>query len=181
MSAGSAAEFTVVAGIPIPSTSPVFLSVLTVHVGAGLICVVAGALAMLSAKRPGRHPLVGTIYVCGLAVVFGSMAILSAMRWSQDRELFALGAAAFGSAVVGRAAARARRTGWPPAHIVGMGLSYVLLLTAFYVDNGRNLPLWRSLPVAAYWLGPILIGGPLVVLAMTRHAVVRAERSARRL
>ena len=30
-------------------------------------------------------------------------------------------------------------------HITGMGTSYVLLLTAFYVDNGKNLPLWRDL------------------------------------
>ena len=27
-----------------------------------------------------------------------------------------------------------------------MGASYILLLTAFYVDNGKNLPLWRELP-----------------------------------
>src|SRR5713226_5732494 len=35
---------------------------------------------------------------------------------------------------------------WARFHIVGMGLSYVLLLTAFYVDNGKNLPLWNRLP-----------------------------------
>ena len=26
-----------------------------------------------------------------------------------------------------------------------MGLSYILLLTAFYVDNGKSLPLWKDL------------------------------------
>jgi hypothetical protein len=39
-------------------------------------------------------------------------------------------------------------------HISGMGASYVLLLTAFYVDNGKNLPLWRELPQWAFWILP---------------------------
>jgi hypothetical protein len=40
-------------------------------------------------------------------------------------------------------------------HVNAMGLSYVLLLTAFYVDNGKNLPLWRRLPPIAYWVIPL--------------------------
>jgi hypothetical protein len=31
-------------------------------------------------------------------------------------------------------------------HVTAMGVSYIVLLTAFYVDNGPHLPLWRSLP-----------------------------------
>ncbi len=58
---------TVVAGIAIPSTSPVFLAAVGVHVLAGLVCVVSGAVAMLSRKRPGRHPTFGTVYFCGIA------------------------------------------------------------------------------------------------------------------
>jgi hypothetical protein len=44
-----------------------------------------------------------------------------------------------------------------------MSASYVLLLTAFYVDNGKHLPVWRSLPHLAYWLLPSAVGlpGPL--------------------
>src|SRR6516165_8767080 len=50
---------TVVAGIEIPSTSPVFLGVVGFHVLIGLACVVTGAGAMLSRKAPGRHPNFG--------------------------------------------------------------------------------------------------------------------------
>lgn len=57
-------ETTVVAGIPIPSTSPIFLTVVGLHVLVGLVCVVAGAIAMLSPKRSRRHPTFGTIYYC---------------------------------------------------------------------------------------------------------------------
>ena len=37
---------TVIAGLPIPSTSPAFLAVVAFHVLAGLTCVAAGAVAM---------------------------------------------------------------------------------------------------------------------------------------
>ncbi len=55
--------------------------------------------------------------------------------------------------------------------MLGMGLSYILLLTAFYVDNGPFLPLWRSLPALAYWLGPSMVGLPILVRALLKHRV----------
>jgi hypothetical protein len=27
-----------------------------------------------------------------------------------------------------------------------VSVSYILLLTVFYVDNGKHLPVWRTLP-----------------------------------
>jgi hypothetical protein len=47
-------EGVVVLGIPIPSSSPMFLSIVAVHVAAGLTCTVAGIVAMLAPKRSGR-------------------------------------------------------------------------------------------------------------------------------
>jgi hypothetical protein len=44
-------EGVVVFGIPIPSSSPVFLSIVVIHVVAGIICTVAGVVAMLAPKR----------------------------------------------------------------------------------------------------------------------------------
>jgi uncharacterized membrane protein len=135
---------TVVAGLPIPSTSPLFLAIVAFHVLLGVICVAAGAVTMLSFKGPGRHPYFGTIYFWGLAAVFASASALSAMRWAEDYYLFVLGALAFAAALIGRTARRRRRPGWPRWHVTGMGSSCVLLLTAFYVDNGKNLPIWRT-------------------------------------
>ena len=54
-----------------------------------------------------------------------------------------------------------------------MGLSYILLLTAFYVDNGHSLPLWRDLPTIAYWLLPGTVGVPLIVYALLMHPLAR--------
>jgi len=51
-----------IAGIEIPSTNPIFLAVVGVHVLLGLACTITGAIAMLSQKRSRRHPRYGTIY-----------------------------------------------------------------------------------------------------------------------
>ena len=55
-----------------------------------------------------------------------------------------------------------------------MGASYILMLTAFYVDNGKNLPLWKELPEIAFWLLPSAIGLPLIIHALFRHPQVLA-------
>ena len=164
---------TVVAGIPIPSASPLFLGVVGLHVLAGLFCVVSGAVAMLCPKGRGRHSDFGTVYFWGLAAVFASASGLSAMRWAEDAVLFGLGALAFALGLFGRTALRRRWPAWPRLHIAGMGGSYVVLLTAFYVDNGENLPVWRSLPPLVYWLGPAAIGLPFIAYAMLRHPLAR--------
>jgi hypothetical protein len=91
-----------IAGIDIPSTNPVFLTVVGVHVLLGLACTVTGAIAMLSQKRAGRHPRNGTIYFWCLAGVFLTAAGLAAVRWAEDYHLFVLGALSFAAAYLGR-------------------------------------------------------------------------------
>lgn len=133
-------------GVEVPDTSPVFLTFVAVHVLAGLLAVVAGVRAMLVAKRPGRHPRAGRAYLWALGVVAGTAVVLAGLRWPQDIHLLALGLLAVTLAAWGYRARRLHRRGWRRAHIVGMGGSYVVLLTAFYVDNGPNLPGWDRLP-----------------------------------
>jgi len=168
-----------VAGIEIPSTSPMFLAVVGFHVLAGLAGVITGAVAVLSAKGRGRHSKFGTIYFCCLTAVFISATALSAMRWVEDYHLFILGTLSFTAAFLGRRALQRRWLGWASLHVTGMGLSYVLLLTAFYVDNGKSLPLWKELPPIAYWRAPGAVGIPLIVYALLRHPVVRRSKTIR--
>jgi hypothetical protein len=164
---------TTVAGIPIPSTSPVFLSVVGIHVFLGLACTITGIVAMLSLKAPGWHPNFGTIYYWCLFGVFITAASLSFVRWSEDYHLFILGTLSFAAAYLGRMARRQCWQKWPWFHVSGMGASYILLLTAFYVDNGKNLPLWRQLPQIAFWLLPGAFGIPMILHVLRRHPVVR--------
>jgi hypothetical protein len=94
------------------------------------------------------------------------------MSWAENYHLFILGALSFTSAYFGRTAARRRWQQWPRLHLTGMGASYILMLTAFYVDNGKNLPLWKELPEIAIWFLPSAIGVPLILYALFRHPLV---------
>jgi hypothetical protein len=158
-------ESTIVAGIEVPSTDPVFLAlVFAVHIPLGIATVAIGAIAMLSRKRRGRHSKFGTIYFWCLLALFTSATLLSLMRWAEN--LCILGALSFVCAWMGRAALRGRWPYWVRLHIAGMGMSYVPMLVAFYVDNGKQLPLWKDLPHFMDWLIPMAVGIPLIVRAL---------------
>ena len=163
----------IVAGIEIPSSDPLFLAVVAVHVVLGLACTITGAVAMLSPKQAGRHPRFGSIYYWCLAGVFLTAGGLAAVRWHEDYHLFILGTLAFVAAYLARRARRKRWIKWVKLHITGMGTSYVLLLTAFYVDNGKSLPLWRDLSPIFYWLIPGAIGIPLIIRVLLRHPLAQ--------
>lgn len=167
-------------GANVSCGNTVFLALLSIHILGGLTCVVTGIVAMLSQKRAGRHPTFGTIYYWSLSLVFVTASALSAMRWSEDGYLFVLGALSFIAATLGRMAHQRRWRNWVKLHITGMGSSYILLLTAFYVDNGKHLPIWKELPSIVYWLLPSAIGIPLIVRTLLRHPVVLQSKASPR-
>jgi len=167
---------TIVLGIKIPSTSPAFLTIIGIHVALGLSCAVTGLIAMLINKGQGRHSTFGKIYYWSLLAVFVSATFPAVTRWNEDYHLLVLGTFSFAAAHLGRTALRRRWRNWVKLHITGMGTSYILLLTAFYVDNGKSLPLWKELPPTAYWLLPGAVGIPLIVRALLRHPLVHMPR-----
>jgi uncharacterized membrane protein len=166
-------DTTIVFGVSVPSVDPVFIAVVRFHILVGIVCVTAGATAMLSVKGRGRHSTFGTIYYWCLAIVVATASGLSVVRWAENYHLFALGALSLAAATLARTALRRRWRNWVRLHITGMGLSYILMLTAFYVDNGKNLPLWRELPQWAFWVLPTLFGVPIVIHAILRHPLLR--------
>ena len=137
-----------VAGIEIPSTNPIFLAVVGVHILLGLACTVTGAIAMLSQKRAGRHPRYGTIYFWCLAGVFLTATGLAAARWAEDYHLFVLGGLSLAAAYFGRQARRRRWRNWARLHITGMGTSYVLLLIAFTWTTESSCPFGKTFPTS---------------------------------
>jgi hypothetical protein len=163
---------TVLFGIPIPSSNPIFLGIVGIHVLFGLAAAIAGVIAMLSKKGRGRHSNFGLIYFWCLFGVFITMSTLAFTRWQEDYDLFILGALSFGTASLSHTILRHRWRQWPRLHLALMGVSYVLMITAFYVDNGKNLPLWRELPQIAFWLLPALVGTPVILYALRSHPVV---------
>ena len=163
---GMAEALTRLVGAPVSGTFGAFL---IVHIAAGLIAVITGAIALLSPKQRGRHPRMGEIYYWALTVVFVTSTAMAAMRWAQSGYLFCLGSAAFAAGSTGYHARKRRWRGWLSVHILGMSLSYIVLLTAFYVDNGPKLPLWDRLPTIAFWIGPSVIGVPLILRTLWRR------------
>src|SRR6187399_3529685 len=105
-------QVTEVAGIVIPSASPVFLSIVALHVAVALVAVLTGIVAMLSPKAVGRHPRYGRLYFWSLFGVFVSASALSFMRWAENYLLFIIGASAFALALIARTAVRARWPAW---------------------------------------------------------------------
>ena len=124
---------------------------------------------MLSPKRRGRHPKAGRIYYTALCVVCATAVGMAAMRWPEDAYLVVLGTVSLAAASLAYLARHYQWHGWIRLHIVGMGTSYIVLMTAFYVDNSPRLPVWDRLPELTFWIVPSLIGFPLVVRAVVRH------------
>jgi len=167
-------ENTVLFGIPIPSTNPLFLAGVGIHVLFGLAAIVTSACAMLLHKGRGRHSNFGIAYFWCLFGVFVTMSALAFSRWQEDYDLFILGALSFSAAWLGRIIPQHRWRQWPRWHLTSMGASFILMITAFYVDNGKNLPLWRELPQMAFWFLPAMIGTPIILLVLRRHPLVIA-------
>jgi hypothetical protein len=160
-------------GFQIPSNNPVFLCILSIHILSALTAVVAGCTAMLAKKQPGLHPGAGTIYYIALWIVFITSSPIAIMRWKEDYHLFILGLISLSLAFIGRKAEKNKWEKWSIIHILGMGFSYIVLLTAFYVDNGKSLPIWKLLNPLLYWLVPALVGIPIMVSTLLHHPLSR--------
>jgi cobalamin synthase len=158
-------------GTEVGSTAPLFLAFLAIHVVAGLTAVVAGAIAALTRKGSPRHIRAGRTFYRAITVLFVTAVALTAMRPRQDYHLLIIGTVAFVAAVAGVQHRRRHRPG-DTGHIAGMGIAYIAMLTAFYVDNGPHLPLWDRLPPLAFWFLPSLVGAPIVIRAIARQQTV---------
>jgi hypothetical protein len=156
-------------GFEIPSNNLIFLVILSIHVLAGITCTIIGLFGMLADKKRGRHTKCGKIYYSSLWIVFLTAIIVSTVRFKEDFHLLILGSVSFFSAFVGRMAMKKKWAKWSIIHITGMGLSYIFLLTAFYVDNGKFLPIWKNFSSLVYWLLPSVVGVPIIIRTLLRH------------
>ncbi len=168
---------TTILGIVIPSTDRLFLGVVALHVLAGLAGVIFGLAAILVTKRRGRHSAMGIFYFWSLCGVCLTATTLASIRWAENYVLFLLGALAFSLVALGKLAVI--RVWGLRFHAAIMGASYIVLVTAFYVDNGRNLPIWRDLPAIAYWMVPALVGVPMILRALARHPLLSSRTGTR--
>jgi hypothetical protein len=160
---------TIIFGIPVPSDNKVFLAFIVVHIILGLICTISGVTAMLSRKAHGLHSKAGKIYYWSMTALFITVVITSVMRWPHNVHLLIVGTLAYTLTVIGKRFARPVMQKRSRIHTVCMGFSFVLLMTGFYVDNGKNLPFWNQFSQLFFWLFPSAIGIPIILYVFFNH------------
>jgi|SRR5689334_17345195 hypothetical protein len=170
-----------IGGLRVPDAGPLFLAALAVHIAAGLTAVLAGLVACSAPKRAGRHPRAGHVYLAAVGAVVATATIMAAVRWREDRHLFAVACVAAVLAAAGWWARRRHPRRWTVWHGTAMAGSFAALLTGFYVDNGPQLPVWDRLPHILYWVLPAAVAVPLTWRALLRNGAVRrgGDRSGR--
>jgi len=136
---------------------------------AGITCVTFGILAVLANKKRGRHTRCGKIYYVSNLDCFCDFHHIPIIRSKEDFRLLILGLVAFLSALIARTAVKKKWVKWSIVHITCMGISYIFLLTAFYVDNGKFLPIWKIFSPITYWLLPAVVGAPIIIRTLLRH------------
>jgi hypothetical protein len=102
----------------------------------GIVCVAAGAIAMLSNKGRGRHSTFGTVYYGCLAIVVATATGLSVVRWADNYHLFILGTLSLITATIARRALRGRWRNWIRAAYRGHGA--VLHSDAYRILRGQR-------------------------------------------
>ena len=163
-----------------------FFLPLVVHALAGLTTGVTGVMAFHAPKRRGRHHQWGKSYLWAYTVVFLTATILSVQRMPADAYLLVLATLGYGLALSGYAARRFRQKPivkrmvgkqWVVVHIIGVIGSYVILWTAFYVDNAHLIPGLKQLPTLTFWVLPTLIALPFLVVSISRFAPKTARHA----
>jgi hypothetical protein len=144
---------------------------LATHVACGSTGLVLGPVAMLSAKRKGRHTLAGEAYHWVFLVLFLSAVALAVLNWDQVWWLAPVGAFSYAFALLGYVAAKVRWRGWLRSHVTGQCGSYIAMVTALLVVN---LGVSSPLP----WLAPTLIGTPII--AWVNAQIAAGKRPKRR-
>ncbi len=119
-------------------------------------------------------------------MVFLTATILSLQRMPADAYLLVLATFGYGLALCGYAARRFRLEPivrwmlgkqWVVVHIIGVIGSYVVLWTAFYVDNAHLIPGLKDLPTLTFWVLPTLIALPFLVVSLSRFAPQTARHA----
>jgi hypothetical protein len=162
-------------GIPVPSTDRTFLSFVVVHILVSLVAVVSGLGAMLSDKGRQRHSTYGKIYFWSMLLAFCTVITLSVMRWPHNIHLLSIGVLAISFTLAGYWLAKSQRLNWTRHHTICMGASYILLMTGFYVDNGKNLPFWKLFPQWFFWVFPVIVGVPIILWALLKHPLNKGK------
>ncbi len=146
-----------------------FTLLLVIHIMAGTICLITGALAAMARKSKGAHTLAGEIYHGAYAAIFVTSVWMAILHWEQSAYLFYIAIFSYGLALFGYLARKRRWPNWIGKHIGGMLGSYIGVITAVLVVNGPKIPLLDEVPVLLLWFLPTIIGTPLIFMTGAKY------------
>jgi hypothetical protein len=135
---------------------------------------------MLAQKTTKQHRTRGKVYYWSMLSAFVTVVILSVMRWPHNIHLLSIGSLATAFTYYGQKLSKSKPKNWTRLHTICMGMSYVLLLTGFYVDNGKNLPFWKMFPQWFFWVFPSLVGVPIIIKVLMQHPLNRKRSIAQK-
>jgi hypothetical protein len=143
--------------------------VLWMHLAAGLVAWVAGAVALWR-NLPGRRSLGAlAVFHWSVLAVAITAGVLVTFQPAQLWWLWLLAAFSYGLALLGYLAPRERSPRWLRLGIHGQGGAYIALVTATFVVSVDGFA-----RVAA-WALPTLVGVPLLELWYQRAAAARPK------
>src|SRR5690348_15843604 len=157
-------------GQHVGSTAPLFLAFLAVHVVAGTTAVLNGTTAALAHTSGPPHPRAGRRSYPDSIVLYRTRPALATTPWPDDAYLLVIAAVMATAATIGVRARRRRNRAGGTIHILGLSLSFVAMMTGFYMDNGPHLPLLDHLPTILFWVLPPAAGAVLTGRAVRRSA-----------
>ncbi|MFC5528332.1 DUF2306 domain-containing protein [Cohnella yongneupensis] len=146
---------------------------LVIHIISGLICLITGGISIASRKRKGMHTLFGEIYHAFFVLIFISSTIMSIMHWAESAYLLFIGIFSYALALYGYLSRKRRWKNWIAKHIGGMLGSYIAIITAILVVNGRHIPIINELPIIMVWFIPTIIGTPLIIMVTNKFTQKR--------
>jgi hypothetical protein len=146
---------------------------LVIHILAGTICLITGAVAAWARKRKGMHTIAGEIYHGAYVFIFITSITMAILHWEKSAYLFFIGIFSYGLALFGYLARKLRRRNWIAKHIGGMLGSYIGVITAVLVVNGPKIPVLNEIPPLLLWFLPTIIGTPLIARVGKKYKKAR--------
>lgn len=146
-----------------------FSILLTLHIIAGSVCLIVGAVSAFAKKRKGLHTVLGEVYHGFYVVILLTSVIMAIMHWLESAYLFYIGIFSYSLALYGYLAKKLMWRDWLGKHIGGMLGSYIAVITAVLVVNGHRIPVLNELPILLIWFLPTIIGTPIITSVGKRY------------
>ena len=148
----------------VPSLSQYFL---VWHISAGIVCMIAGLLALFQRNQKELRAIGSKIYCIAYTVLFVTTMALAIINWESSVYLLLISGLSFAIAVYGYIAWKKHENNWRIKQISGVIASYSGVVTAVLITAALGLS-HSSLSMLFLWLVSTIIGGIIILWMMNK-------------